>query len=273
MFSDWSGASASVRAQQTNQSRSLCSLDRARATHLPGALFVALGTMNQRLLTYGGLTAVFLLSTVLALLLPIGDLLRSVTAFPAVLALLGALFQILRDQSAFERQLLFQQQQQAFGLGATSHMANVAFDKHAEFCDKYVAEVHQMVFTLFREGPTQEALKHVSNFADLRRQYAAWLPRDVIVGLEPFESAVAKIGSNSYLVAALQGTGDPAHGKAIAEMYATFRDVMGIRSDEPVEGRPEVAVEAVKERIRAVLDIEKLTTIRRKLIEQALKSV
>ena len=222
--------------------------------------------------TYASLLLVFVLSVGFASLLPAEALLREIAAIPAVGALLAAVFQILRDQAGFERQQISQQQQQAFSLGATSHMANVAFDKHVEFCEKYVAEVHSTVVSLFREGPTEKALKHVWNFAELRRQYAAWLPRDIVEGLDRFETAVTRIGSLSYLVEALRGTTDPGRQPAIAEMYDVFRDVLNIPSDTPAERRPDVAIEAVKEKVRAILGIEHLTKLRRRLVQQALSA-
>ena len=226
--------------------------------------------MKRDFCTYVALLLVFLLSAGLTWLLPAVALLREIAVIPAVGALLAAVFQILRDQAAFERQQLSQQQQQAFSLGATSHMANVAFDKHAEFCEKYVAEVHSTVETLFREGPTDKALKHVWNFAELRRHYAAWLPRDVVEGLDPFEKAVNRIGALSYLVDALRGTADLGRQPAIAEMYDVFREVLEIPGDTPAERRPHVAIEAVKEQVRAILGIEHLTNLRRRLVQQAL---
>jgi hypothetical protein len=35
-------------------------------------------------------------------------------------------------------------------------MANVAFDKHSEFCEKYMKEVHETLKTLFIIGEAHE---------------------------------------------------------------------------------------------------------------------
>jgi hypothetical protein len=37
-----------------------------------------------------------------------------------------------------------------FTVGATSHMANVAFDKHVQFCEEYVEQVFKVMENLFR---------------------------------------------------------------------------------------------------------------------------
>ena len=221
---------------------------------------------------YVALLCVFILSVLLAALLPTKEWLKEVAALPAVCALLAAIYQIVRDRTAFERQQYSQLQQQAFSLGATSHMANIAFDKHAEFCERYVAEVHATVQTLFKEGPTDKALKHVWTFNELRREYAAWLPSEVVSGLEPFETAVNRIGALSNLVNDLNGTGDPKRQEALNEMYGVFREVMEIPGETAAERRPEVAVEAVKSEIRSILGIEQLTQLRKKLISQALST-
>ncbi len=218
---------------------------------------------------YVGLAVLFVLSTVLLLSLPVQSALREIAALPAIGSLLGALFVILRDEAAFEKQQFLRQQDEAFSLGTASHMANVAFDKHVEFCEKYMVEVHSAAFTLFREGPTIAVFKHVSNFADLRRQYSTWIPLDVDSKLVAFEKTLFEIGNLSRLVDALQGTREAGKTKAIEKMYALLGEVLG----EQVPSATTVTAEAVKEHIRAVLEIEELTKLRRQLVGRALKSL
>ncbi len=150
-------------------------------------------------------------------------------------------------------------------------MASKAFDKHAEFCEKYMAEVHLTVGTLFKEGPTQKALEHASKLVQLKSQYSAWLTKGILDGLVPFEAALRKIGASSYLVEALRGTNDPERPKAINEMYEVFKEVMALGEAKlPTADRTDVTIEAVEQRLRAVLGIEQLTAIRQRLIEQAM---
>lgn len=227
--------------------------------------------MTHRPRTYAVLLLVFVGSALVTAVVPADGLLQAISAVPALGALFAALFQVFRDQATHERQLLLQQQQQAFSLGAASHMASKAFDKHAEFCEKYMAEVHLTVGTLFREGPTQLALTHASNLVQLKSQYSAWLTRGILEGLEPFEAALRKIGASSYLVEALNGSGDPERPKAVKEMYGVFKEVMVLgESRSPTTNRADVTIEAVEHRLRAILGIEQLTAIRQRLIERAL---
>lgn len=78
----------------------------------------------------------------------------------AVVSVLGFLFQVARDSIAHERSLRILESQNAFSIGATSHMAGVAFDKYSEFCEEYVKEMYEALTTLTREGPRQSALAH-----------------------------------------------------------------------------------------------------------------
>jgi len=229
--------------------------------------------MKRRPTIYLVLLLVFLGSALVGVFVPTESVLREISAIPAIGALFAALFQVFRDQAAFERQMLLQQQQQAFNLGAASHMAGKAFDKHAEFCENYMAEVHLTVATLFREGPTQLALEHASNLRQLKNRYSAWLTKNILDGLVPFEAALRKIGASSYLVEALRGTADPTRQQAITDMYEVFKEVMQIGEvGAMATEKTEITIEAVEHKLRAILGIEQLTEIRQHLVEQALSA-
>ena len=161
-------------------------------------------------------------------LAPINDAYKGIASLPGVAGLTAALFQLVRDCAAHQRNLEIQQEQQLFNLGATSHMANSVFDKHVEFCEKYLAEVHQTVVTLTREGPTQEALEHAGKLYTLRIDYTAWVTPEIDGKLMPFEKSVRKIGANLDLVKALSGAEDrdEIRTKALEEMYDVFSNLM-----------------------------------------------
>jgi hypothetical protein len=82
---------------------------------------------------YIALCIVFLASMLAALLLPFSGLIRELAAIPAIGSMFGALFQIGRDHIAHERSLFILESQNSFSIGATSHMAGVAFDKYSAF--------------------------------------------------------------------------------------------------------------------------------------------
>lgn len=224
--------------------------------------------------TYILLGIIFFLSLLAASLIQANDFIKGVIAMPAPMALLAALLQIFRDQAAFEKQKYLDDRKRIFDIGATSHMANTAFDRHIAFCEEYIQEVNNTVVTLFREGPCEAALNHSNNAQALRRKYAIWLTDDIDIALEPFESTVRKIGADAGLVKAT--IHDPQAGeerqKAINEMYLKFKEVLGI-NDSIKEVQEEHAVEAVKRRIREILGVEELTEIRKYLVSEAIEAL
>lgn len=190
-------------------------------------------------------------------------------ATPGGLALIGTLYQILRDQSAHERKIELQRRQEIFNLGATSHMANVVFDKHVEFCEKYMSEVHDTVLTLYREGPTEIALSHANNFHKLRQKYAAWLTEEINDNLFPFEQALRSLGADQGLINHTNDQG--LRSKHIEKVYADFKKILTI--EEGQEPDPEIATEVVKKKVRKILDIEDLVQLRKRLIKEAKNAV
>jgi hypothetical protein len=128
---------------------------------------------------YFVLAVVGLVSTAVAALVPLGDATRAVTVLPAVGAIWAALVELLRDRAAHDRAAALQTTQNSLAVGAASHMASVAFEKHAAFCEEYVADIHQALATLFREGPTSEALRHSSSLYRIRQRWAVWLTPSV----------------------------------------------------------------------------------------------
>lgn len=257
---------------------------------------------NKRKL-WGWLILVTVVSWGGAWLLPVTPLMKELASVPGAFALIGALFQILRDQAAHERQILrdeaehtrqvvrddaaherqlqrdetahrreheIRRAQESFSLGATSHMANVVFDKHAAFCEDYLEEMHQTLETLFREGPTEAALVHCRKLFAVRRKYAAWVTSDLAAALDPYERALRGIGADAHFVEATRGTGDELRSKKIEEMYALFTAVVGEWATKGGERDPEKDTDLVMNKLRKILGIEELTTMRVRLVRRAL---
>jgi hypothetical protein len=222
--------------------------------------------------TYIGLTVVFIASLGCAYFLPMNEILRNIATAPAVAALVAAIYQLLRDQASFERQDYLQRQQQIFNLGTTSHMANVAFDKHAEFCEKYMKEVHETVGDLFRLGPkSQKVNDHLTSLIELKKQHAAWVPKEIALQLEPFEYAIRDMSMQAELAKDFQNEPGDSRIKAIKAMYAIFHSVLNIEDKEITEKNEQIAVEEVKEKIRSILGINELTKMRKMLVSGAIR--
>lgn len=216
---------------------------------------------------YIKLGVVFALSFGTAWCLPMEEAFKGIASLPAVAALIGALYQIFRDESAHARELQLQKQSHVFSLGATSHMANVAFDKHVQFCEAYLQEVDEVVRLLFIKGPTLEVSKHIANFGDLQRKYSAWIPKEMALELAPFVDTLQEIAAKTYLVNALQNADEPSRVKAVQEMFDAFK--LALRLGQPGGGDGKMAREEVKEKVRAILGVQQLTRIRQELIKQA----
>ena len=224
--------------------------------------------MKTSIRTYFGLIAVFIASFGCAYLLPINQIFKSIATTPAIAALVAVIYQILKDQAAFERQDYLQRQQQIFNLSTASHMANTVFDKHVEFCEKYMSEVHQMLTDLVRHGPSGPIVDgHLAKFTELRKQYAAWVPKDVALQLDPFEDAINEMSAFSGLGAGLRGE------EATKAMYSIFHTILGIEDREVTEQNRDITVEEVQERIRSILGINELTKMRKMVVSGAIKSL
>jgi hypothetical protein len=226
---------------------------------------------------YISLAIVFAASFMAAKWLPPDvDWVRDLAAIPAIGALFSALFVILRDRIAHERSVLMIDLQNTFSIGATSHMANVAFDKHVEFCETYTTELYDVLINLFKEGPSKKALEYASRLRDLRQQWSLWITLQVDTDLENFESAIRKIGADGYLIDAVPGA--PGHEKAVNRMMRTFADVMGakIMGADEWQGEPlneELAAHTVMANLQKVLGIEQLTALRTALVNRALENL
>lgn len=210
----------------------------------------------------------------LAYALPTTELLKGIFATPSLLGLFGILYQLIRDQAQHEKKEILQKQQQLFNLGATSHMANVVFDKHVEFCEKYLEKVHETVTTLWQEGPTEKAVELGNGLYKLRLEYAAWLTDDIGEGLFPFEQALRNLGATQGFIKVTADAPQYAEQRSqkIHAVYEDFKKILNISDDEETP-KTEEAVETIKLRIREILGIEDLLFLRRALITEARKVV
>lgn len=218
--------------------------------------------------TYIALAIVFVASAAAAILLPLGEMIRTVAAIPAIGSLCGALLVISRDRIAYERSLRLLETQNSFAMGATSHMANVAFDKHVSFCEEYAAEMFGALNTLFRRGPHRDALQHADSLFNIRRTWTVWLTPEIEAKLVQFEGAIRTIGAQAGLLDDVQDVPDRA--ETVRTTFATFAEVIGLKEwqGEPITG--DRAVEKVLHELQRVLGIDELTLLRSELVKRAL---
>jgi hypothetical protein len=195
-----------------------------------------------------------------------------VAEVPAIGAMFAGLYLLMKDRIAHERTVILQQSQNAFAMGATSHMANVAFDKHVSFGEEYVTEVFETVATLFRRGPCQEALDHASNLYRIRQKWALWITPTIETDLEQFEKALRSIGANAYVNDAVRGENDPGRQDRVREMYARFAEVMGFERWQDADVSQEHATSTIIKKLQKVLGTDELTSLRNEFVQRALRS-
>ncbi|MDB5978358.1 MAG: hypothetical protein JWR07_5118 [Nevskia sp.] len=197
--------------------------------------------------------------------------LQQLFALPMVAALGGALFKFFRDVAAHERAIALQVDQQHFAIGASSHMADVAFDKHILFSEKYVAEAQASIHTLFRDGATEEALQCARRLFQIREDYIVWLTPALEKELDVFERALRELGAAAGLVKSTRES--PEHQdvrqKTIPEMYKMLAQVLGLPQWEGKAITDELAVAAVIRKLRSLLGTEELTELRQAIINRA----
>ena len=155
-----------------------------------------------------------------------------------------------------------------FILGISSHMSNVAYDKHVEFCEEYIARVQDAVLELYEKGPSKDAVNIGYDLRGIRRKHTTWLTKKIEDSLIPFEQAIIKIGANEFVLENL-----PVGEKRsilVKEIYDSFQYLLGI-GDKPDETQTELAIDKIIGYLRNILGINTLTDIRLSATELALK--
>lgn len=218
------------------------------------------------------LAIVFVLSLGTAFFLPTADILRWVSGAPANVALIGVVLQIFRDHAQHEKALAVQRDQQHFILGVTSHMANVAFDRHVEFCEKYMALMQEGLSELFHKGPSKDCLPFCEALVKIRLSYRTWLTSELQTKILPFEHALTKIGGMQM---SLEGLSDrEQRTKKMEAMDDTFTDVLGLER-LPGRGRRDETVMAgrIMDHLQDILGVKQLVRLRIALVDEAMKTL
>lgn len=139
--------------------------------------------------TYIICSIVAIASFFIAYFLPTEEILKGIIALPGVSALFGALWLIHREHIGHERQKEIQDREHNFHLSVSSHMADVAFDKHVEFSQEYIGKFNEILTKIIPQGnvgipPEFEQLKQIRN------KYQAWLNKNIIIDLLDLENLI-----------------------------------------------------------------------------------
>lgn len=226
--------------------------------------------MRESWKVYAAAAVVLIISFVAAWTLPTTEILRGIIGLPGLAALFAVLYQVFHDQAAYERALELQRKQQLFNLGIASHMANVAFDKHVQFSEQYIARMQQGLTDLFQKGPTKESLRFCGDLADIRRSFAAWITKDFKDKITPFEDALYKICASEMILNHLP-VGEK-RSREVDQMYQIFSEVLSLPSEKgSVDER--VAPDRILSHLQHLLGVEQLSRLRAAVIKEAIDAL
>jgi len=153
-------------------------------------------------------------------------------------------------------------------------MANVAFDKHVEFCEEYVKEAHETLYTIFREGASEEVLKYAANLRRIQQKYAVWITTKIEQDLEPFQVALRQMGASAGYVASTVGDRSATQRQQhINRMYTILAQVTGVKEWEGQELTDDLAVSSQIRQLRAILGTEELSKMRHTIVAKAVKEL
>ncbi len=127
--------------------------------------------------------------------------------------------------------------QNTFAVGATSHMAIVAFDKHVEFCEKYVEEVSNALQRLIQDEGALQPLD-VGRLSEIRQKWALWLTDAIDSELEKFEYRVTQLGGEAPAVDA--DGNRVSNERSVKTAIAFLREVL--RTEELTALRNELVI-------------------------------
>lgn len=215
---------------------------------------------------YVALIVVSVVSIFLSLFLPISEQYRGLFNISGAGGIVGIIIQIFRDHIAYERSKLIQQQQQDYSLAVTSHMANITFDKHVEFCESYINALMRGLFKLWASGPSKVALDISIELKTIRQGQATWIPPEVDNKLIEFENGISSMGLKSYKLDTLP-VGEE-RTKVVKESSNIFKIIMGIQESDS-EQLKGIAAMRIKEYLQGVLGINELFELRKKAVNDA----
>lgn len=223
--------------------------------------------MKLNLKVYIGISAIVGMATIATYLLPVNEIGKIILASPIALGLWGALLQIFRDEAKYLKEKEIKQKELSYVIGASSHMANTAFDKHIEFCEDYIRTLNNKIDKVVEEGPSDAAGKLSSELAEVRIKHSAWVTKEIRNKLLPFEKALRSMWAKN--ASAKFYDDDTSKSKVMVEAYDIFMSILTSENEEQKEHSISAAVDSLQN----LLGIKELTNLRMKIIKEANKAV
>lgn len=215
--------------------------------------------MKQSWKIYLFIALVFIAAFIWSIFFPPESIARQILTIPGAAALVAALFQLVRNETKYQKESLIQEAKQEFDLAITSHMANAAFDKHSAFCEEYIAEFQKAMITIYRTGGSQEIIEHASKLHEVQKKHRAWLTKEIEESLAPFENALRKIGAAHRLYNKNPELANSS-GK-MQEAYDLTSDIFGLKQPDKDQVDDAIRDTELIQKIRRILGMEKLTNL------------
>ena len=214
----------------------------------------------------GGLALIFFVANVAAQIVGV------VTATGAVFA---CVFTLVRDGMQRYHELYMQEQNQAFLLGAMSHMANITFDKHVEFCEEYIKKFREGIINLLIYGSNPKCLEYASDLDTIRNKHTLWINDKANQPLIQLEMALRKMGANEHLIKSIPSS-DDRRSIIVNLIFKLFDEILEIKDDEKKskeekEEESQIAQSKIISHLRELLGSDDLLKIRRLLMDRAIK--
>jgi hypothetical protein len=153
-------------------------------------------------------------------------------------SLAAGLISFLVERKKAQQSRELQETQNAFSVGATSHMATVAFDKHIGFCEEYVAEMYRALHTLVQDEGRKKPLDP-RGFSRIRQKWALWLTHEIEDKLDQFELKITQIIGGAARDVDANGVPVP-NERIITRNIADLREVL--RTEELTALRNELVI-------------------------------
>lgn len=194
--------------------------------------------------------------------------LQYLAAIPFLSGLLTALGEVIKMEWERQNRAKETASQNAFVLSAASHMSQVAFDKHVQFCEKYVAAVNSGLRAMMEEGPGPQASKLGGTLVNIRLEYVLWQTSDVVSFLHRFEKVLIEIGATDHMLRSYPA-GDH-RTKMVEEVFKKFSAVFGL-GKIPEGATEDVVAENIINKLRDHLGISDLTRLRKHYLDEAVR--
>jgi hypothetical protein len=200
-------------------------------------------------------------------LISLPELIRYFGSVPFLLGATGAIYSVSRDEAERTFKLDLQRAEHTFTVAATSHMAIVLFDKHVDFCEKYIAKFNQLVDAMIADGYSVKGLPFILEMRGVRREYLLWLDESMTSKLERFESAVVGMTVSNNTHHEILRTRELEEGEEafLDHAFNTLVKLLGL-SDE-LEPDKESSYHKVISHLQGILMVSELTELRRRLVK------